>query len=170
MAVYWVRSGDADLVKVGYASDVTRRLALLQTGSNPHRLALLRKEPGDRGVEGALHQHYRVKRVRAEWFALTDADVQIDMTTLPRTFPPVGVRTALAEYAASKTLTMTALAELLGIDGLGRARTVQRYVTGQRIPDRLMVRKIEEATSGAVTWCDWPDVPLRGRFSDRAAA
>ena len=58
-------------------------------------------------------------------------------------------------------MTSTQLADRLAVKGLGRLRTVQRYRTGERIPDRATIRRIEEITEGKVTWTDWPDSPVR---------
>jgi hypothetical protein len=76
----------------------------------------------------------------------------------------------LAEFCRRKSITATALADMLGISGAGRARTAQRYTSSQRIPDRAMIRRIEEITEGSVTWADWPDAPVRAPAQSSVAA
>lgn len=80
--VYWVRAGDTNQVKVGWADDVARRIKGLQIGC-PEVLILLRVEDGGRTMEARLHQHYKDKHVRSEWFVLDATDVAVDLKTLP---------------------------------------------------------------------------------------
>lgn len=88
MAIYWLKAGDAGLVKVGLTDNVAKRIASLQTGC-PYPMVLLRQEPGDRAVEDALHRHYRAKHARAEWFVLDAADVAVALADvmLPKPQP-----------------------------------------------------------------------------------
>ena len=67
----------------------------------------------------------------------------------------------LAEYRTEAGLTLEKLADMLGISGASRARTVHRYITHERIPDRATIRKLEAATGGMVCSADFPDVPAR---------
>lgn len=64
--VYFIRCCDA--VKIGFASDVTERLAGLQVAS-PHRLELLATVSGTRESEAGLHRRFSHLRVRGEWFS-----------------------------------------------------------------------------------------------------
>lgn len=54
------------------------------------------------------------------------------------------------------------LAESLGICGRNPARTVHRYLTFERIPDRGTIRKIEDLTKGLVSDADFPVHPVQG--------
>ena len=67
----------------------------------------------------------------------------------------------LDAYRTREKLTLQRLAVLLGLEGQSKARTVHRYLTHERIPDRAMIRRIEEVTSGEVTSNDFPDAPVR---------
>lgn len=67
----------------------------------------------------------------------------------------------LETWRARENLSVIQLAELLGIDGQNPYRTVQRYLTDERIPDRGMMRKIAEITSGNVTGDDFPERAVR---------
>lgn len=99
MTVYWVKAGDTGPVKVGHAANVPARIRELQTGC-PWPLILLRTEPGDRDLEGALHCYYRARQVRAEWFLLTNAEVQVSLDGIrppPRVTALPGVRLNVIE-------------------------------------------------------------------------
>ena len=65
----------------------------------------------------------------------------------------------LAQYRRTEGLSLDQLAEKLGIRGVNPARTVQRYETFERIPDRATMRLIESATGGLVRADDFPDRP-----------
>jgi hypothetical protein len=65
--VYVVRPAGADVVKIGKAFDVAKRLASLQTGQSA-RLELLAELPGGHRLEAELHKRFAHLRVRGEWF------------------------------------------------------------------------------------------------------
>ena len=67
--IYFVRSGD--LVKIGYASSVEKRIPTLRT-SNPNAIVVLGAMTGDMEAERALHERFAKHRVRGEWFVLCD--------------------------------------------------------------------------------------------------
>ena len=66
--VYFIRCGD--FVKVGYATNVVRRVAELQTG-NPHELELLGVIPGGASEERTLHALLAAEHHRGEWFRIS---------------------------------------------------------------------------------------------------
>jgi hypothetical protein len=72
--VYFIRSGEAGLIKIGTATNLRSRLASLQTGS-PESLFLLGKVEVTRtdalASEHELHNLFRRSRVRGEWFRPT---------------------------------------------------------------------------------------------------
>lgn len=84
--VYFVQAGDQPEIKIGYTTDVGRRLASLQTG-NGKRLRLLVLLPGSQRLEVAYHRLLAQDRTVGEWFegvvvreALEDAkDASITM-------------------------------------------------------------------------------------------
>jgi Meiotically up-regulated gene 113 len=65
---YLIGAEGSHLVKIGYAVDPKKRLAMLQTGQ-PLTLSLLWSCHGDH--EQALHRRFAEHRVRGEWFDLT---------------------------------------------------------------------------------------------------
>lgn len=76
--VYFLHDDRSEAVKIGWASDVSKRRKLLQTG-NPNPLVILGSIPGGRGIEAQIHDHFRPVHLRAEWFRATDEVlVQID--------------------------------------------------------------------------------------------
>ena len=76
----------------------------------------------------------------------------------------------LNEWRIAKSLSAVQLAELLQIGGKNPARTVHRYLTHERIPDRAMIRRISEVTNGEVSDLDFPDRAQRKLPSGELAA
>jgi hypothetical protein len=66
--IYFIRSGDRPLVKIGWAVDVRVRVAALQSG-NPDPLEVITAVPGTQLVEREWHRLLAPHRVRGEWFA-----------------------------------------------------------------------------------------------------
>ena len=65
------------LVKIGYAKDPAKRCAQLQTG-NPNPLSVIWKveveESRAKLVETKIHKEYNYKRVRGEWFKMSEQE------------------------------------------------------------------------------------------------
>jgi len=76
----------------------------------------------------------------------------------------------LNEWRLAKNLSATQLADLLQIKGKNPARTVHRYLTHERIPDRAMIRRIAEVTDGEVSDLDFPDRSQRRAALPEVAA
>jgi len=70
--VYFIQAGEGGPIKIGYASNFSKRLAALQTGC-PVELSVLGMMPGGPREESELHVRLRWHRTRGEWFAPTDA-------------------------------------------------------------------------------------------------
>lgn len=69
-SVYFVR-GAAGHIKIGFSSDVPKRIEALQC-SSPEPLELLATMPGNMAIERALHSRFERARVAGEWFRPTD--------------------------------------------------------------------------------------------------
>lgn len=68
--VYFIDDGTA--IKIGFATDVEKRLLGLQTSS--HRtLTVLLVVMGSRQLERRLHRKFRSDHIRGEWFHRSDA-------------------------------------------------------------------------------------------------
>lgn len=67
MPVYFVQAGADGPIKIGFATDVRRRLTNMQTASAAE-LRLLAAIEGDQDHEAALHARLAPLRVRGEWF------------------------------------------------------------------------------------------------------
>lgn len=65
--VYFVQSGEAGPVKIGWSQDVDRRMAELQT-ANARPLRLIGKIPGRMRDESRVHERFAHLRMEAEWF------------------------------------------------------------------------------------------------------
>lgn len=67
--IYFVRSGDA--VKIGYAERPDKRIPSLKT-ANPNELVVLGVMEGGVGDEKELHRRFSRRRLRGEWFELSN--------------------------------------------------------------------------------------------------
>src|SRR3990167_3710274 len=72
MTVYFIREVGTEIVKIGSSKRPWHRLAQLQVGS-PRNLELV----GNSKIDDEKHYHRRFskKRIRGEWFRLTDDDL-----------------------------------------------------------------------------------------------
>lgn len=70
--VYFIFNPDSDAIKIGFAKDVAKRLAALQT-SSPSQLKLLaviktQNARTAKQLEGVLHQQFAQSHISGEWF------------------------------------------------------------------------------------------------------
>jgi predicted GIY-YIG superfamily endonuclease len=67
---------DSKVYKIGYTNNLKKRLTELNTG-NPGKLSLLKyfetKIPTK--LEKVLHNRYKSKKIKGEWFELDDTDI-----------------------------------------------------------------------------------------------
>jgi len=77
--VYLIHDPDSGYYKIGYASCARKRLIKLLKQDPllpyPFQFVLVDKWYVVQSLEKELHERYRHLRVRGEWFALTDTDV-----------------------------------------------------------------------------------------------
>lgn len=71
--VYILQCGE--FFKIGVANDVNARVRALQTGNPVEIRIVFSHEIIDRNVEKRLHKLFSDKRIRNEWFALTEKDI-----------------------------------------------------------------------------------------------
>jgi hypothetical protein len=74
MFVYFIRCGNSELIKIGKADDVERRLEELQTG-NPYELHIMFKINCNSpmaafDMERKIHKTFSAHRFRSEWFRI----------------------------------------------------------------------------------------------------
>jgi hypothetical protein len=69
--IYFITNSEAETVKIGYATDVRRRLESLQTG-NHVKLLLYSGFPATAHLERVLHRAVKDLRIFNEWFRHTD--------------------------------------------------------------------------------------------------
>lgn len=60
----------------------------------------------------------------------------------------------LDEFRISEDLSVSSLADLIGVTGKHKVRTVYRYLRHQRTPSLAVARRIIQATQGKVTLDD----------------
>jgi len=71
--VYVVGAAGSSVVKIGYSSNVTKRLRALQNAS-PAPLSVMWTTRGDMSTERRLHREFDKCRIRGEWFDFGGAD------------------------------------------------------------------------------------------------
>ncbi|WP_264780567.1 helix-turn-helix domain-containing protein [Gluconobacter frateurii] len=67
----------------------------------------------------------------------------------------------LDEYRRQEGVTVSDLADAIGVTGRHRIRTVYRYLTQERTPALPVIRRIAEFTNGQVTFEDF--LPARAK-------
>jgi hypothetical protein len=72
--VYLMRNERNGCTKIGFSIDPAYRERTLQ--SQEPEVRLLFCWPGTRGDEKALHERFADRRVRGEWFHLSDAEIE----------------------------------------------------------------------------------------------
>lgn len=65
--IYFIKSYCNKYIKIGYTTDIQRRLKELQTAS-PKRLKVLGTLEGGTQLEAGLHELFKKHRVEGEWF------------------------------------------------------------------------------------------------------
>jgi DNA-binding transcriptional regulator YiaG len=115
--VYFIQAGADGPIKIGVASNLRRRLQMLQTGC-PVPLVVLAITDGGREKEAELHLAHRADLVRGEWFKPSPAV----LASVEAARPPEAHRrrtkrtlTALAERRMALGLSQGELAATLGI-------------------------------------------------------
>jgi hypothetical protein len=73
--VYLMRNKRNGFVKIGWSINPEFREKTLQ--SEEPEITLIWKSDGTRAAEAALHFKFAAKRLRGEWFELSDADVEV---------------------------------------------------------------------------------------------
>jgi hypothetical protein len=68
--VYFVQSGDDGLIKIGYTSDIRKRISSIKT-CTPTPIKLLGYIEGDYLTERELHKKFKKYNSRGEWFTCT---------------------------------------------------------------------------------------------------
>lgn len=70
-SVYFVSAGVGGPIKIGWSTDVDRRIDELQT-ANPVKLTLVATVPGTMADEARLHELFAHLRIQSEWFRHDD--------------------------------------------------------------------------------------------------
>lgn len=65
--IYLIADVDHHFCKIGFAQDVQKRLAQLQTGC-PWELYIHKSKPGNMALERAIHEEVKAYKIRGEWF------------------------------------------------------------------------------------------------------
>jgi len=77
--VYFIGSENKAVVKIGFSNNVNKRLKTIQRFS-PFRCKILLVVPGDRKLEGKLHERFGQLNLNNEWFSLSgDLKTFVDM-------------------------------------------------------------------------------------------
>ncbi len=91
MTIYFLRSETADkLIKIGYSSQINKRIRALQTAS-PVKLNLIGTIEGELELEAKIKARFASLCVRGEWFRPDDvltAFIKTEVTKTTKKFPP----------------------------------------------------------------------------------
>lgn len=148
MTVYVIRCGDGPLYKIGTTTNVTSRMASLQTGQ-PEQLHLIRAMEGGRKVERAFQKAFQHRHVRGEWFVATPEMLTWEFTDLETAIAP---GTDWANAALGRYLEDNRIRPFVFARGIKVSETaVYRYLQGQRIPRRSVMDRILAFTEGNVS-------------------
>lgn len=85
MSVYFIaEEGNSEIVKIGYAVSIDKRLAQLQ-GGNIRELQVMRVIKGDAQAEQWLHRRFAPLRIRGEWFHFDPEMMTVSVPTFKPT-------------------------------------------------------------------------------------
>ncbi len=154
MPVYFIQAGEKGPVKIGYAKDVFARAYGLQCG-HYDTLNIIRVIDLECWAELWLHDHFKLSRIRGEWFKYTpemesvvpcESQRERFSPQKPTHTPCIVVVPKLQAFLDSQGLTRGEFADQIGTT----AEAVRLWLTGQRIPKRKSTEKIVAITNGAV--------------------
>jgi hypothetical protein len=78
-AIYFIREGTTDRVKIGYSANMEGRLSNLQVGNSSSLMFAgaipVCSEDRAKQVEADLHSSLHNLHIRGEWYTLTNTDV-----------------------------------------------------------------------------------------------
>jgi hypothetical protein len=88
MPVYFIQAGDDGPIKIGWALNPQRRLALFQTG-HAAPLRIIRTVDGGPKEEAAFHGRFSASRIRGEWFSFAPEMLSVTAAELMRPVCPI---------------------------------------------------------------------------------
>lgn len=88
-AVYYVANADCSEIKIGYSSNLDKRLYDLESAHG--EIALLGWEPGSKDIERARHTAFNNSRLHGEWFAASDELIAFVRSLPTKVLPKEGV-------------------------------------------------------------------------------
>jgi hypothetical protein len=130
--VYFAKAGDR--IKIGFSTNVEKRLRALGTGS-PQAIQLLGVMPGSKRLERTIHEDLKAHRQHREWFTDCSA-VREALSRLPLEMPApqekVRQRRERPNYQPRGELSSVGSAMNAYLDDL-----VQRFDAGEATRDEL---------------------------------
>lgn len=78
MPVYLLRAGETEMIKIGWADDLARRVRAIQT-AHYETLHIIRTIEGPSTAETWLHRRFIDRRVRFEWFRFDPAMLVVEI-------------------------------------------------------------------------------------------
>lgn len=77
MAVYFIRAGETDAIKIGSSANPRIRLRLFQAG-NAETLRIIKLIEAGPKAERQIQKHYRERHIRSEWFRFCPTMLRIE--------------------------------------------------------------------------------------------
>jgi predicted XRE-type DNA-binding protein len=147
--IYFATCRDIGRVKIGYASEVKRRIAGLRV-SCPLELKLEAVVEGGRGVEAALHERFASARVRGEWFTITPEIEGFISANRVAAAPQRAVANSVSRVLSQFGISQYALADRLGVTQATVSRMASGKMTVSRRTElalRTVAQSLQDATA-----------------------
>lgn len=152
--VYVVKEGH--LYKIGMTHDIKTRMTQYKTSTGEHRIVYLIETDDFESLEKELHEIFKERRTRGEWFKLTGDDLK-KIKQMPLNF----VKCNLTGYVSKriiKTLAYSPSAEP-DIHAWFESLEKQGIPYGERI--RALIKGEESQTSQFVTRREFDEIKMQ---------
>lgn len=98
--IYFIRRGEDGPVKIGFTTNLDKRLASLQ-GGNAEKLTVIRTMDGDKETERVLHGYFADQRLHGEWFEYSEEMLRVDAPAYVAAAPKPTTEWTLAQRLAA---------------------------------------------------------------------
>lgn len=141
--IYFVRAGETDAVKIGFAQDVQRRVKAMQ-GDNHEVLTIIRTAIGGRQRERWYHNYFRHRRIRHlfEWFRFDPEMLTVE---------PHGHLGEMARWMDECRVSQLDIQYKLGTDN----RIIASWLSGDAAPSNDQAVLIASWSKGRVPVTGW---------------
>jgi hypothetical protein len=126
--IYFIENTETKHIKIGFSTDVRRRLIDLQI-SSPHELKILTICEGDDKLEKELHKRFGEHHFRGEWF-LPNKELKEYIKSFPEYRHSKKELFGLRKLRSEKKISMEELGKKMKISKQGVKDAEDRYENG----------------------------------------